>query len=222
MDEDVISVTVGVDQEECARTMAHYDLSAIPVVDENGQIMGVITHDDIVDVLEEEATEDGEKILVVALGADPTFLDPESVMNNESGFVMAPIFDGLTKYKKGTSEPGPGLAESWEVSDDGTHHVSATIRNDGWISTYITRRALEIGGATTQAGPGAALNIRRREFPVVDEIEVDVASLWKEIRARTLDTCSVSWRTSGNGPTKARIFRPRRWNGESGQPATGR
>lgn len=69
------------------------------------------------------AAEEGEKILVVALGADPTSLDPESVMNNESGFVMSTIFDGLTKYNKGTSEPGPGLAESWEVSEDGTEYT---------------------------------------------------------------------------------------------------
>ncbi|MCP4140427.1 MAG: magnesium transporter [Chloroflexi bacterium] len=58
MDRDVISVNVNVDQEECARTMAHYDLAAIPVVNEENVIVGVITHDDIVDVLEEEATED--------------------------------------------------------------------------------------------------------------------------------------------------------------------
>jgi len=58
MDRDVISVNVSVDKEECARTMAHYDLAAIPVVSEENVIMGVITHDDIVDVLEEEATED--------------------------------------------------------------------------------------------------------------------------------------------------------------------
>ena len=64
-----------------------------------------------------------EKALVVALGADATFLDPESVMNNESGFVMSCIFDGLTKYKKGTSEPGPGLAEKWDVSADGTEYT---------------------------------------------------------------------------------------------------
>lgn len=64
-----------------------------------------------------------EKVLVVALGADPTFLDPESVMNNESGFVMSTIFDGLTYYEPGTSVPGPGLAESWEVSEDGTEYI---------------------------------------------------------------------------------------------------
>ncbi|NOZ49705.1 MAG: ABC transporter substrate-binding protein [Chloroflexi bacterium] len=68
------------------------------------------------------AAEEG-KTLVIALGADATFLDPESVMNNESGFVMSTIFDGLTKYKKGTSEPGPGLAESWDVSADGTEYT---------------------------------------------------------------------------------------------------
>lgn len=59
-----------------------------------------------------------EKTLVIAIGADATYLDPESVMNNESGFVMSCIFDGLTKYKKGTSEPGPGLAERWDISPD--------------------------------------------------------------------------------------------------------
>jgi peptide/nickel transport system substrate-binding protein len=64
-----------------------------------------------------------ETTLVIALGADATYLDPESVMNNESGFVMSAIFDGLTKYKKGTSEPGPGLAESWDISDDGTEYT---------------------------------------------------------------------------------------------------
>ena len=74
MDLDVISVPVGADQEECARTMAHYDLAAIPVVDENGHIMGVITHDDIVDVLEEEATEDIYRLSNVS----DSDLDPDS------------------------------------------------------------------------------------------------------------------------------------------------
>ncbi len=64
-----------------------------------------------------------------------------------------------------------------EPASQGTHRVLATVRNDGWISTYVTRRALEIGGATTQAGPGAALNIRRREFPVVVEIQIEGGEL---------------------------------------------
>ena len=58
MDEDVIYVTADKDQEEVARLMARYDLLALPVVDENKILLGVITFDDLVDVLEEEATED--------------------------------------------------------------------------------------------------------------------------------------------------------------------
>jgi magnesium transporter len=58
MNEDVIFVTAEVDQEEVARLMARYDLLALPVVDENKILLGVITFDDLVDVLEEEATED--------------------------------------------------------------------------------------------------------------------------------------------------------------------
>ncbi|NOY97700.1 MAG: magnesium transporter [Chloroflexi bacterium] len=74
MDPDVISVRAGIDQEECARTMTHYDLAAIPVVDELGHLMGVITYDDIVDVLEDEATEDIYHLANVS-NSD---LDPES------------------------------------------------------------------------------------------------------------------------------------------------
>ncbi len=58
MNEDVIYVTADVDQEEVARLMARYDLLALPVVDDNKILLGVITFDDLVDVLEEEATED--------------------------------------------------------------------------------------------------------------------------------------------------------------------
>jgi magnesium transporter len=58
MDRQVISVHTGTDQEECARLMQRYDLLALPVVDARGQLAGVITVDDLVDVLQEEATED--------------------------------------------------------------------------------------------------------------------------------------------------------------------
>lgn len=58
MDRQVISVHTGIDQEECARLMSHYDLPALPVVDASGRLVGVITVDDLVEVLEDEATED--------------------------------------------------------------------------------------------------------------------------------------------------------------------
>jgi magnesium transporter len=58
MQRDVIRVHAGADQEEAARLMIRYDLTALPVVDETGRLLGVISHDDVIDVLEEEATED--------------------------------------------------------------------------------------------------------------------------------------------------------------------
>lgn len=62
MEPEVISVAADVDQEEAARIMTRYDLLALPVVDENGILLGVITFDDVIDVLEEEATEDIQRL----------------------------------------------------------------------------------------------------------------------------------------------------------------
>ncbi|HEY8393429.1 MAG TPA: magnesium transporter [Thermaerobacter sp.] len=55
---NVITVPADMDQEEVARVVAKYDLLAVPVVDAEGRILGIVTVDDVVDVLEEEASED--------------------------------------------------------------------------------------------------------------------------------------------------------------------
>lgn len=58
MIERVVSVNTGVDQEEVAQLMRDYDFLAIPVTDYQGHLLGIITHDDIIDVIDEEASED--------------------------------------------------------------------------------------------------------------------------------------------------------------------
>ena len=58
MTADLISVRVDVNQEEVARQVASYNLLAIPVVDEENKLVGVITVDDVIDVIKDEATED--------------------------------------------------------------------------------------------------------------------------------------------------------------------
>jgi magnesium transporter len=58
MEPDVISVTADTDQEICAELMQRYDLLALPVVDEKKTLLGVITIDDLVDVIQAEASED--------------------------------------------------------------------------------------------------------------------------------------------------------------------
>jgi magnesium transporter len=74
MDHEVISVPTGIDQEECARLMTRYDLLALPVVDADATLLGVITVDDVIDVLEEEATEDIQR-LGGAQPLDRSYLD---------------------------------------------------------------------------------------------------------------------------------------------------
>lgn len=58
MDRDVVSVQADADQEEAALVMKRYDLLALPVVDIDKHLLGVITYDDSFDIMEDEATED--------------------------------------------------------------------------------------------------------------------------------------------------------------------
>ena len=65
-DHDIISVTANTDQEECVRLMERYNLIQLPVVDQEGKLTGVILAKDMVDVVEEEATEDMYRIASIA------------------------------------------------------------------------------------------------------------------------------------------------------------
>lgn len=66
MEEEVVSVRATDDRDKVAKTMAQYDLIAIPVVDDQGRMVGIITHDDVIDVVVEEATEDAHRMGAVA------------------------------------------------------------------------------------------------------------------------------------------------------------
>jgi magnesium transporter len=72
MTTDLISVRADMDQEEVARQVASYNLLAIPVVDEENKLVGVITVDDVIDVIKDEATEDVYRLAGVA-GDDRVF-----------------------------------------------------------------------------------------------------------------------------------------------------
>lgn len=59
---EVITIPVTADQEELAEAMSRYDFVAMPVVDEKNHLVGVVTVDDVLDVVEEEATEDFQRL----------------------------------------------------------------------------------------------------------------------------------------------------------------
>lgn len=62
MDTDLVTVDALEDQEDVANKVAKMDLLAIPVVDNQHKMLGIITHDDVIDVVREEATEDAHRI----------------------------------------------------------------------------------------------------------------------------------------------------------------
>ena len=65
MHENVISINTLMDQEEVARQFQKYDFTAMPVVDNENRLVGIITVDDIVDIMQQEATEDIEKMAAI-------------------------------------------------------------------------------------------------------------------------------------------------------------
>ena len=65
MDTDIMSVNVQDDQSDVAAKVARYNLLAIPVVDDHNHMLGIITHDDVIDVIHEEAAGDMQRIAAV-------------------------------------------------------------------------------------------------------------------------------------------------------------
>jgi len=71
MNTNVISINTMTDQEEAARMFQKYGFTAMPVVDNESRMVGIITIDDVVDILEEEATEDIEKMAAIVPSDKP-------------------------------------------------------------------------------------------------------------------------------------------------------
>src|ERR671915_144125 len=87
MTTDIISARVDTDQEEVARQVASYNLLAIPVVDEENKLMGVITVDDVIDVIKDEATEDLYRLAGVS-GDERVFTPPRDSLRKRMPWLI--------------------------------------------------------------------------------------------------------------------------------------
>jgi magnesium transporter len=87
MQRDVISASVDEDQESVARKIDRYDLIAIPVVDAEGKLLGIITHDDAMDIIRQEQTED-----MLAFGGVS-----RSVESDEESYLEGNILDSVRR-----------------------------------------------------------------------------------------------------------------------------
>ncbi len=79
MTTDVFAVKTDMDQEEVAKIVARYDILAVPVVDDTNKLVGIVTVDDVIDIIREEATED---ILKMAGVGGEEFVETQSVLRS--------------------------------------------------------------------------------------------------------------------------------------------
>jgi magnesium transporter len=94
MNERVFSVKVSDDQEEVARKMKDYDFLALPVVDYQNRLLGIITVDDIIDVLDEEASDDYSKLAAVS-DVDSHDPNPISAAKKRLPWLIILLFLGM-------------------------------------------------------------------------------------------------------------------------------
>jgi len=142
MTRDVISVRPDVDQEEAANLLQHYRLRALPVVDESGVLSGIITSDDIIDVITEEATEDMYRIVGLPAGESVYAPLAESTRRRLPwlliNLVAVMVVAGTVAAFEGTIEQAAALAVFMPV-------VAGQGGNAGIQTITIVVRGLAIG-----------------------------------------------------------------------------
>jgi len=143
MTRDFLSVTTGTDQEDVAALFSKYDLYSLPVVDAGGRLVGRITVDDIIDVIEEEATED---ITMMAGTGDEEFWErsPIRVSKARLPWLLTGLFGGIASalvmnHFKASLESVLTLAFFVPV-------ITAMGGNVGIQSSAIVVRELAVGG----------------------------------------------------------------------------
>lgn len=164
METNVISVKTHEDKEDVAQMFSKYDLSALPVVDGEDRLVGIITFDDAMDVIEEETTEDFEKMAAI-LPSDKPYLKTGVVETWRSRIpwlmmlMLSATFSGMiiTHFE--------GILASYVVLTSFITMLSGTGGNSGSQSSVAVIRALSLG-----------------EVEFTDMLLV----VWKEIRVAVL------------------------------------
>ncbi len=168
MNDNIISVNTMTDQEEVARQFSKYDFTAMPVVDNENRLVGIITIDDVVDIMQEEATEDIEKMA--------------AILPTDKPYMKTGVFE---TWKKRIPWLLLLMISATVTGKIITHYEDA-------LGTYIVLTAfipmlMDTGG---NAGGQASVTIIRglslNEIEFSDMIRV----IWKEIRVAAL--CGIT------------------------------
>src|SRR5262245_37134807 len=169
MTTDIISVRADMDQEEVARQVASYNLLAIPVVDEENKLVGVITVDDVIDVIKDEATEDVYRLAGVT-GDDRVFTSPGDSLRKrvpwlEVNLATAFLASAVVALFEGTIKNATALAVFMPIvagmgGNAATQTLTVIVRGIalGELTWANTRKAL-VKEAIVGLGNGLACGI---------------------------------------------------------------
>lgn len=153
MSRDVISVRVDMDQEDVVQILSRYDLVAVPVVDAENKLVGIIAVDDVVDVMEEEATEDIYRLAQVSERSE-MFSPIHRAIRNRQPWLMVNL--------------GTAFLASAVVS-----LFDATLAQAAWLAAFMPIVAGQGGNAGTQT-----LTIVVRSLALG---EIDLADAWSAL-----------------------------------------
>ena len=168
MNDNVISVNTLTDQEQAAQMFQKYDFTAMPVVDNENRMVGIITIDDVVDIIQEEATEDIEKMAAI-IPSDKSYFRTgifDTYKNRMPWLLLLMIsatFTGaiITSYEKALA--------SYVI-----------------LTAYIPMLMDTGGNAGSQASVSIIRGISLQEIEFSDLLE----ALWKEVRVAAL--CGIT------------------------------
>jgi magnesium transporter len=157
MASDIVSVPATMDQEETARLIQRHNLQSLPVVDDDGRLLGAVTADDLLDVLEEEATEDIYRL--AGVGEDEDLRNVTASIRNRLPWLVVNL--------------GTAMLAAWVVSRFG-----ATLAEVVVLTAFMPVVAGLGGNAGVQT-----LTVVVRSLAIGEILRRDTAAIvWHELR----------------------------------------
>ncbi len=163
MHTDVISIGASEDQETAARLISKYDLIALPVVNDQGVLVGIITHDDAMEVLAQEQTEDIEKLMAIGGGHEVgTYLRTSPWAHFKSRVLWIVVLAALGLVSGAVVQHFEATLSSLVILAFYMPMLADTGGNTGSQSATVVIRALALGEVRT----ADALRVLGKELQV--------------------------------------------------------
>ncbi len=155
METGLVTAKVTDDQEEVAERVARFDLLAIPVVDEQHRILGIITHDDIIDVVREEATEDAHRSAAVEPLDESYLRTGLSTLVWKRGIWLFVLFLAA-------------LLTAWVLQ----HYDESVLRKWTWLAFFIPLVISSGGNSGNQSATLVITGLRTGDIELTDWLKV--------------------------------------------------